>query len=116
MPENLEAKRNWAESSEELNKLATVSQKFDNYVIRRFYGMLSFGMFIRMIDYQLQNVNTGEGKGKLEEVKLKVEKELEKHNEKLLKDLNYEVIPIRKLVAVQLGAALATVEYLMKGR
>jgi len=112
MPENLEAKRNWAESSEELEKLATVSQKFDNYVIRRFYGMLSFGMFIRMIDYQLQCTNRE--KEKLEKVKLQVEKELEKQNEKLLKDLKYKVIPIKKLVAVQLAAALTTVDYLRK--
>jgi hypothetical protein len=74
--------------------------------------MLSFGMFIRMIDHQLRNTAETQERGKLEGVKLQVEEELEKHNGKLLKDLNYEVIPIRRLVAVQLAAALATIEYL----
>jgi len=52
---------------------------------------------------------------KLEAVKSEVKEELERHNRELLKDLNYEVIPIKKLVAVQLGAALATLEYLNMG-
>lgn len=111
MPENLEAKRKWAE---ELEDLATTAQEFDSHVITRFYGMLSFGMFIRMIDHQLQR--TDREKEKLQKVKSQVEKELEKQNEKLLKDLNYKVIPIKRLVAVQLEAALITVEYLREGR
>ncbi|MCK4392872.1 peptidase M14 [Candidatus Bipolaricaulota bacterium] len=111
-PAHLEAKRKWAESTAELEALATISQEFDNYVITRFYGMLSFGMFIRMIDYQLRNTAKTQEKGKLEDLKLQVEEELEKHNRKLLEDLNYEVIPIKRLVAVQLAAALATIEYL----
>jgi len=116
MPDHLAAKRKWAKSAEELEDLATIAQEFDSYVITRFYGMLSFGMFIRMIDYQLQNTKEAQKKNKLEEVKLQLENELGKQNEKLLEGLNYEVIPIRRLVAVQFTAALATVEYLMKGR
>ena len=113
--DHLEAKRKWAESVGELGDLATIAQQFDSYAITRFYGMLSFGMFIRMIDYQLQNTSLVEEKGELEETKRRVETELEKHNEKLLEELNY-VIPIKRLVAVQLAAALTTVEYLKKGR
>jgi len=116
MPAHLEAKRKWAETTEELNSPATVSQKFDNYVITRFYGMLSFGMFIRMIDQQLKETPDVQEKKRLEAVKFEVEKELERHNRELVKDLNYEVIPIKKLVAVQLWAALATLNWFAQGR
>jgi len=116
MPAHLEAKRKWAETTEELNSPATVSQKFDNYVITRFYGMLSFGMFIRMIDQQLKETPDVQERKKLEAVKFEVEKELERHNRELVKDLNYEVIPIKKLVAVQLWAALATLNWFAQGR
>jgi len=53
---------------------------------------------------------------KLEAVKSEVKEELERHNRELLKDLNYEVIPIKKLVAVQLEAALATLNWFAQGR
>ena len=115
MPAHLEAKCKWAETTEGLDDLATVSQKFDNQVITRFYGMLSFGMFIRMIDQQLEMTVDVQERKKLEAVKSEVEEELERHNRELLKDLNYEVIPIKKLVAVQLWAALATIDWLRKG-
>lgn len=116
MPEYLVAKRRWAESAPELTKPATVSQKFDSYVITRFYGMLIYGMFVRMIEEELTRGSNPSAYDKFLEVKAKVEDELSKHNEKLLSDLDFSVIPIRKLVAVQLIAALNTVEYLRANR
>jgi len=115
MPSYLEAKRRWVEVAEGLEGPATVSQKFDSYVITRFYGMLSFGMFIRMIDRELEGTPDVQEREKLEEVKFEVEEELERHNKELLKDLNYKVIPIKNLVAVQLWSALITINWLRKG-
>jgi len=111
MKQYSEAKRSWANSNEELESPATVSQKFDNYVVTRFYRMLSFGMFLRMLDDQLEE-SSGEAAERLRQVRNEVNRELERQNELLLDDLQYEVIPIRKLVAVQLVAGLASVAQL----
>lgn len=111
MPQLDKSKRNWAKNNEELNTPATVSQKFDNLVITRFYRMLAFGMFVRMVDRQIEQ-DPDEGKKRLKEIRDETEKELERQNELLLDELDYQVIPIRKLVSVQLKAGLTSMDYL----
>ncbi|MBS3788624.1 peptidase M14 [Candidatus Bipolaricaulota bacterium] len=107
-----QSKKSWAEQNNKLDRPATVSQKFDNYVITRFYRMLSFGMFIRMLEQELENTEDNKKIDKLTSIKSQVEEKLEEHNDKLTSSLNYEVIPIKKLVATQLVSGLASIEYL----
>ncbi|MBS3812347.1 peptidase M14 [Candidatus Bipolaricaulota bacterium] len=111
MEQQHESKRGWAEINDELDAPATVSQKFDNYVVTRFYRMLAYGMFIRMIGEQINRTNSPEETDELKKVKLEVETELKRHDDILLGDLDYEVIPIRKLVGVQLRAGLESLNY-----
>mgnify|MGYP006284921317 CR=1 FL=1 len=111
-PYRYQSKREWARKNSELEKPATVSQKFDNYVITRFYRMLSFGMFLRMLDEEKKRSKEESKIKLLEETGSDVLKELEEHNEKLIRDLSYEVIPIKKLVATQLLSGLISMDYL----
>ncbi|MEM5773924.1 MAG: M14 family zinc carboxypeptidase, partial [Anaerolineaceae bacterium] len=51
--EFLTAQENWAKSDLSLDAIATVAEKFDNLIIRRFYHLLSVGMFVRMLEEEI---------------------------------------------------------------
>jgi len=73
--------------------------------------MLIVGLFLRMIDHQLK-----EGHNKrLIEVKNEVKERLIELNNVVEREVNYQRIPIRKLVTVQLGAGLYTMLYVKEG-
>ena len=82
-----------------------MAEKFDSYVLSLFYNMLSLGMLYRCVK------NTGNDKA--EERTLQ---RIHVVNDDLEKQLSYKVIPIRSLVRVQLGSALATAEYIGRKR
>jgi len=109
------AKRHWAEATLDPKLSATVAQKFDSYVTERFYRLLPYGMFNRMIQYELDHGDSLE-KSKLRNVMESVEQQLQDEEKKLLDQLRYGVIPIRKLVRVQLEASLESAEYALKTR
>jgi len=108
-PHAITAKENWAKTSPEVKRPATVAEKFDSYVIERVYSLLLYGMLRRLI---LHEKTHGKPSPKLEALEEKVYQKMLSWNEELEKELQYQVIPIRKLVRVQLGSALYTAEYL----
>lgn len=107
MPDAIKAKENWARKAEELNREATVAEVFDNYQVARFYRLLMWGMFCRMLKEEISNGNNGVLSKVLEEM----EEELEYRIKELEKELNYSVIPVKKLVTLQLAAGLYSALY-----
>ncbi len=112
-PDNLAAERHWAETSPKVERLATVAEKFDSYVVRKVYGLLLLGELVRLLDYELTH---GKKNPELEKLKDEVKQEVHSRNQELEGELNYYVIPIRKLVKVQLGSALYTANYIKEKR
>lgn len=108
-PSYLEAKEKWAITTKELERPATVAEVFDNRVVTRFYGLLTYGMFLRLCDEALARGSKG---AEVMAIRNEVESLLLHHNEILENDLHYEVIPIKRLVAVQLLACLYVVKWL----
>jgi hypothetical protein len=104
-PRHLDAEESWARTDPETERTATVAEEFDSLVIGRFYRLLSLGMFLRMIDAQ---VAAGGWSPTLSAVREAVEAAFEERSEALEDSLAYTVIPIQKLVRVQLGSALLT--------
>jgi len=104
-PDVIAAHKHWAKTDPELKRKATVAEKFDSYVISRFYDLLSLSMLYRCV----KNTNN-------DKVEMEVLQCVKKWNEKLEKQLTYKVIPIKSLVRVQLGSALLTAEYVGKKR
>jgi len=100
-PKHIEAHRNWAKSDKKLRRMATVAEEFDSCTLRGFYDLLSIGL--------LHRCAKGACRKKLDAEVLDFMRGL---GDELEKQLSYEAIPIRKLVRVQLGSALATVECL----
>ena len=109
IPQYLSGQENWAKSDPATEAMATEAQKLDNLVIRRFYMVfLLLGMVIRMIDFQI--AITGESPV-LSSARNQAEAAFEKLHHELDSELEYTVIPIRKLVNVQLGSALLAASY-----
>lgn len=109
--------RRMVESNPDFARKATVAEEFDNLLMSRFYKSLSYGMAIRMNEYELDRMeHTGE-RNEIKEKKLRdaVGEAEEAHKEltdELERELHYEVVPIKKLVSIQLECGLLVSDYL----
>ena len=104
----LDAQANWARTNPTTSDMATASQKFDSLVIHRFYRLLGLGMFVRMLDAQI--AATGESPP-LSSAREAAKAAFETSSMALEAELDYTVVPIQKLVRVQLGSALLAADY-----
>jgi len=112
-----EATRNMVNSNPDFAKKATVAEEFDNLLMSRFYKSLSYGMLIRVNEYELEEMErTGEvneakraALEKARDIAIVHHKEL---TDQLERDIHYEVVPIRKLVSIQLECGLLVSKYL----
>jgi len=104
----MDAQENWAKTDPKTAEMATVAEKFDSLVIGNFYRLLSLGMFIRLLDVQI--AAAGES-APLLSAREAVEAAFETRSAGLEAELEYDVIPIQKLVRVQLGSALLAAGY-----
>ncbi|MCJ7625417.1 MAG: hypothetical protein MUO76_18110 [Anaerolineaceae bacterium] len=103
----LAAQENWAKSDSALSEKATEAEKFDNLLVSRFYQLLSLGTFVRMIKAQIEETGVTELLTSALETAIKT---FEKEAAELENEMRYDVIPIKKLVSVQLGSALLASE------
>ena len=106
-PDTLKTKERWARVDPKLDRLATVAELFDNYQVSRFYRLLIVGLLYRMLKEEIAISRSSLVREVYEEVAGK----LEEYGEKLESELEYRVIPLRKLVKVQLAAGLYTALY-----
>lgn len=114
-----DATRNMVNTNPDFAKTATVAEEFDNLLMSRFYKSLSYGMLIRANEYELDAMEkngevNAEKKAALEkarDIAMVHHKEL---TDQLEKDLDYEVVPIRKLVSIQLECGLLVSKYLQE--
>ena len=102
-PDVIKTQKHWANTDPELKRNATVAEKFDSFVISRFYGLLSLGLLYRCVKDP-----------KNKEIEREVLQQIKKRDKELEDQLDYTVIPIRSLVRVQLGSALFAAEYISK--
>ncbi len=107
-PQYLTAQENWARTDPKTAEMATVAEKFDNLVVRKFYQTLMLGMFVRMLNAQIASTGTSVALSAAYEA---ASAALETHIAELERDFAYAVIPIHKLVRVQLGSALLAADF-----
>ena len=89
---------------------ATVAQAFDSNVSTRFYCLTDVSMIARLYEEVISN--HPENEAQLKNTKDELEKWIEKEIKELFKDINYEIIPIQKLVRIQIGSAFITLKNL----
>lgn len=114
-----EATRKMVNESPDYNRPASVAEKFDNLLVSRFYKMLSFGLLVRANEFELRAMKKhGEENILKEKVLLdsfnSAEIELRKLSEFLEEQIHYDVVPIQKLIRIQLESGLVTADYLLK--
>ncbi|MDO4311919.1 MAG: M14 family zinc carboxypeptidase [Eubacteriales bacterium] len=114
-----EAYRKMAETDPSFKRKATVAEKFDNLQVSKFYKMLSYGMLIRANESELVNMQTSGEKNPEKEAVLRkaFDRAVSAHKalaDELESSINYKVIPISKLVTIQLGCGLLQAEYVHK--
>jgi hypothetical protein len=102
------AQENWARSDPKTAELATVAERFDNLILNPFYRLLGLGMFVRMLDTQI--AATGESPA-LSSALAAAQTLFEERCTDLEDALDYDVIPIQKLVRVQMGSALLAADF-----
>ncbi len=112
IPAYLDGQEGWAKNAPETEALATVAQKLDSLAIKRFYLVfLNLGMLIRLIEDQVASTGASPA---LSAAHQQAVSAFEAINEELDSLLDYSVVPIKKLVAVQLGSALLAANYAAK--
>jgi hypothetical protein len=109
MPQYVAAQENWAKTDPAAQEQATTAEKLDAQSVRCFYMvLLNLGMTIRMIEAQI--AATGESPV-LAATRQRAIAVFDQVAADLETELEYSVVPIRKLVGVQLGSALLAAAY-----
>lgn len=119
MSSSSDAKKKWAEQPE-FNQLAKVSEVFDNTTISRFYNSLSTGLIARTAEFEMERLKKEGCTDKkafedLENAHKAASEYLKESCEQLEKELNYTVVPIQKLVRVQVESGLIVSERKLRG-
>ncbi len=104
------ARRNQIQDSE-FDRLATVSEWFDNLYGVRIFECLNIALAIRACDFELEREKC-RNKNVLIDARPKLDRELVRMCEWLESKVDYEVISIKRLVAVQTESALLAAGYI----
>lgn len=112
-----EAAKIQAQTDPEYLRKARIAEEFTAIPVNKFYKLLSFGVLLRMHEKELTDMNA---KGEQDEEKFNALESGRKNAkamfydlaEHLEKELNYEAIPLKKLITIQLTSGFLTLEYL----
>ena len=114
--DNNEATRKMVEEDPDFAKMATVAEAFDSDLVSKFYKTLSYGLLIRMAETTLEEGAEGvisqEGISLLKEKMEEAESRLKDLTEHLEEEMNYSIVPIKKLIHIQLESGLEVMEFL----
>jgi len=108
-PEMLDQLTNWATESEETARPATVAEIFTSHDLMHMLRLRTGGQYLRMLEGE---IGIGNGTPAIREQLAIATARFNAWCDEAEADSQGDVIPIRKLVAIQLGAALATAEWL----
>lgn len=107
-----EAKRSWAQSDESTLAPAKVSELFDNLYAWRFNAMCFLGLFSHMLRDALKENRSEPERASIEEKLRLTDEELDRWSRELEANVNYKVIPIRDLIAIQLESAMTVLDHM----
>lgn len=112
-----EAERNYVENNEEYKELCKESEALDNLDIPKFYKLIYLGLLLRSAEHELMKDNIEEEKrAKIQDIFNSVDKELKKAAQIAEDALDYKVIPIRKLIRIQLESGLLVANHINKSQ
>ncbi|ELZ16778.1 hypothetical protein C477_14233 [Haloterrigena salina JCM 13891] len=106
-----ESKLEWAESAAETDRPATVAEHVDERYLRQYHLLTYLGMLLRSIDHAAMSADE-DARETLAETKAALEDVFFERLEDIRAQLDYETIPIWKLVAIQARAGLLCLDSL----
>ncbi len=106
--EELAVEEEWVRTNPKADGMATVAEKFDNLVIQKYYRLTMLGMFLRMLLVQISKTGTNPALISTLET---AREAFDVRAAALEAEIDYSVIPIQKLVRVQLGSGLLAAHY-----
>lgn len=104
---------NMINNNPDFERFATVAEEFDNLLVRRFYKMLSYGLLTRAVEDALLSDLDKDKKAEIELLFNTVEGKLKELSIYLEEEMDYEVVPIKKLIAIQLECGLLVSQHLI---
>ncbi|WP_245550091.1 M14 family zinc carboxypeptidase [Halopiger xanaduensis] len=113
--DELEAKLDWAKSAPETDEPGTVAQHVDERFIRQYHLLTYLGMVLRSVDHAAMSADD-EVRDTLLNAKGTLEDVFHDRLEEIRTELDYETIPIWKLVAIQARAGLICLDYRQRKR
>ena len=105
------------EDPEYAEENATVAEKFDNEWVAKFYQMLSIGLVIRANEFEMEKLDRNKEADLYKIFEAEYQEGIEllkKKSDELEDNMHYEVVPIRKLVSIQLECGLIVAKYLQE--
>ncbi|WP_277555446.1 M14 family zinc carboxypeptidase [Halobaculum limi] len=109
-----ESRLAWAESEDETDDPATVAQQVEERYTWTYHLLTNAGMLLRTLDHAAMAVDDEAARRRLVDAKAAVERVFTNHIAELQQGLDYDVVPIRDLVAIQARAGLVCLDYLQK--
>lgn len=109
MGADMEGKKNMLKQNPEFEKPAKVCEAFDNLYGNTFNWMVFTGLLVHMIREERKK---GELPAQMEEAYAAGMRELDAMDEYLKAHVEYEVIPIRSLISIQLECAFTALTYM----
>ncbi len=111
-----DAQRAMVQANPDFAKPATGAEVFDNLLVKKFYKALSFGMLIRANESELAAMDASGEQDAEKRAALEKARDLasSKHAElceMLEREIDYQVIPIKKLVTIQLACGMLEADY-----
>lgn len=108
---NNDAVRKMAETDPDYQRTASVAEEFDDLLVSRVYKLLSCGMLIRANELELEKMASrgDEDAEKRAAYERAMAIAVEHHKalaDELEREIDYQVVPIRKLVSIQLECGL----------
>jgi hypothetical protein len=110
---DLDTMENAVRTEKEFERQATNAEKWDALSVRKFYNLLGMGQFIRLLEYEKQQVGD-EFPEILQEILNESLEAFNKQAAEAEEALDYTVVPIKKLASVQLMTALYAMDHVQE--
>ena len=111
---SIAAQKRWAEENEAFLAKATVAQVFDNLLVSRFFQATITSLLIRACEMEAGRAQDEAARRTLCEAQAFAEQYLKDECAYLESHMNYQAIPVKKLVTVQAECGLRAAQYISK--
>ena len=112
MDESYQQQIKFINESPDYDPICKESEAFDNLEVPKFLGLFMWTLLIRSCEHELEKNPSEEAKAILTKVHDEAEAEFNRRAEIAEKDLDYSVVPIKKLVSIQLESGMIVADWI----